>query len=215
LRHVKSNYKLNRIGKTQLRLLDSQAVTVKIVEKSRKERIYQPCYDAAVADMLELLWKNFNRPWGKPFAPFLRLRENYRMSDMVTDKLKKISPRTIHRLLRKPKQRMKIRGTSGTRPVRLLYRAISILTWFQYAALPSGFFQIDLVQHDGGNPSGASIPTPAANFINRPVVQWCQRQGACSRGRPAHKTDNCYVKQKNYAAIRKIVGCFRYQGTAG
>jgi homoserine O-succinyltransferase len=32
---------------------------------------------------------------------------------------------------------------------------IAILSsWLQYAAMPSGFFQIDLVQHDGGNPSG-------------------------------------------------------------
>jgi hypothetical protein len=49
---------------------------------------------------------------------------------------------------------MKLRGTSGTKPVRLLHRAIPIVTWLQYAAMPSGFFQIDLVQHDGGNPSG-------------------------------------------------------------
>jgi hypothetical protein len=33
---------------------------------------------------------------------------------------------------------MKIRGTSGTKPVRLLHRAIPILTWFQYAQKPSG-----------------------------------------------------------------------------
>ncbi|MDR0409349.1 MAG: transposase family protein [Spirochaetaceae bacterium] len=49
---------------------------------------------------------------------------------------------------------MKIRGTSSTKPVRLLHRAIPILTWLQYSQKPSGFFQIDLVQHDGGNPSG-------------------------------------------------------------
>jgi hypothetical protein len=66
----------------------------------------------------------------------------------------KISPRTIDRLLQKPKQRLKIRGTSGTKPVRPLHRAIPILSWFQYAHKPTGFFQIDLVQHDGGNPSG-------------------------------------------------------------
>jgi hypothetical protein len=41
-----------------------------------------------------------------------------------------------------------------TKPVRLLHRAIPILTWLEYAQKPSGFFQIDLVRHDGGNPSG-------------------------------------------------------------
>jgi hypothetical protein len=266
-------FKLNRIGKTQLRILDGQTVTVKMVEKSRKKRVYQPYYDTAVADMLEVLWKNFNRPWGKLFAPFLRqnldlirLREPYRMSDTVADKLKTISPRTIDRLLHKPKQRMKLRGASGTKPVRLLHRAIPIVTWLQYATMPSGFFQIDLVQHDGGNPSGefadlrsdytltmtdvktgwtvhfALLNKAAAwgiqaldtafsllplglkgihsdtgsEFINRPVDLWRQRHGvAFSRGRPTHKNDNCYVEQKNYATVRKIVGYFRYQGAAG
>jgi transposase InsO family protein len=214
------------------------------------------------------LWKNFNWPCGKLFAPFLRqnldlirLREKYRTSDTVAAKLKKISPRTIDRLLRKPKQQMKIRGTSGTKPVRLLHRAIPIVTWLEYARMPSGYFQIDLVQHDGGNPSGefcytltmtdvktgwtihfalmnkaatwvvqaldkafTALPMglkgihsdTGSEFINRPVDQWCQRHGVeFSRGRPTHKNDNCYVEQKNYATVRKIVGYFRYQGAAG
>jgi hypothetical protein len=131
-------FKLNRIGKTQLRLLDGQIVKVITVEKSRKKRVYQPYYDAPVAEMLELLWINFNWPCGKRFAPFLRLnldlirlRKKYLMSDMLAHKLKTISPRTIDRLLHKPKQRRKIRETSGTKPVRLFHRAIPILTWFE------------------------------------------------------------------------------------
>jgi hypothetical protein len=161
-------FKLNRIGKIQLRTLDGQTITVKTVEKSRKKRVCQPSYDAAVAAMLELLWKNFNRPCGKLFAPFLmlnldliRLGETYRMSDTAAAKLKKISPRAIDRLPHTPRRRMKLRETSGATPVRLLHRAIPILTWLQYAATPSGFFQIDLVQHDGGNPSG-----DCGNFVS-------------------------------------------------
>jgi hypothetical protein len=71
------------------------------------------------------------------FAPFLRqrldiirLEEKYAMSDeTAASKLGKISPRTIDRLLHKTRQDMKIHGTSGTRPVRLLHRAIPIVTW--------------------------------------------------------------------------------------
>ena len=261
-------FKLNHIGKSSLRLLDGQTTSVTVVEKSRKKRVYHPCYDAPVADMLELLWKNFNWPCGKLFASFLtqnldliRLREKYSMSNTVAAKLKKISPLTIDRLLRKPSQQMKIRGTSGTKPVRLLHRAIPILTWLQYAQKPSGYFQIDLVQHDGGNPSGefcytltmtdvktgwtvhfalmnkastwvvqaldkalAALPMglkgihsdTGSEFINKPVDLWCQHHAVeFSRGRPTHKNDNCYVEQKNYATVRKIVGYFRYQGAAG
>jgi transposase InsO family protein len=154
-------FKLNRVGKTHLRVLDGQPVKAVIVEKTRKKRVYQPYYDEKTAETLEWLWKNFNWPCGKLFAPFLRQNldlirhsRKYPMSDTVAGKLKKISPRTIDRLLHKVKQRMKIRGTSGTKPVRLLHRAVPILTWLEYAQKPSGYFQIDLVQHDGGNPSG-------------------------------------------------------------
>ncbi|MDR2741530.1 MAG: hypothetical protein LBB98_05170 [Treponema sp.] len=45
----------------------------------------------------------------------------------------------------------------GTKPAR----AIPIVTWLQYVAMISGFFQIDLVQHDGGNPSGE-----CGNFVS-------------------------------------------------
>jgi hypothetical protein len=55
-----------------------------------------------------------------------------------------------------------------------------------------------------------------SEFINKPVDLWCQRHAVeFSRGRPTHKNDNCYVEQKNYATVRKIVGYFRYQGAAG
>jgi hypothetical protein len=261
-------FKLNRVGKTHLRLISGQTLNVKIVEKTRKKRVYRPFYDADVAEALWLLWCNFNWQCGKLFAPFLRqnldlirLTKKYTMPDVVAGKLKKISPRTIDRLLRKPKQQMKIRGTSGTKPVRLLHRAIPIVTWFEYAQMPSGYFQIDLVQHDGGNPAGEFCYTltmtdvktgwtihfalmnkaalwvtrsldkalsllpmglkgihsdTGSEFINHPVDKWCQMHGVhFSRGRPTHKNDNCYVEQKNYATVRKIVGYFRYQGEAG
>ena len=261
-------FKLNRVGKTQLRTLGGKTVNVKIVERSRKKRVYQPYYDEEVADKLFLLWQNFNWQCGQLFAPFLRLNldiirqtEKYAMSDTVAAKLKEISPRTIDRLLMKPKQRMKIRGTSGTKPVRLLHRAIPIATWFDCAKKPTGYFQIDLVQHDGGNSSGEFCYTltmtdvktgwtihfalmnkaavwvaksleaaisllpmglkgihsdTGSEFINIPVDKWCRRNHVeFTRGRPTHKNDNCYVEQKNFATVRKVVGYARYEGADG
>jgi hypothetical protein len=38
-------FKLNRVGKTQLRVIDGENVIVKIVEKSRKKHVYKPYYD--------------------------------------------------------------------------------------------------------------------------------------------------------------------------
>jgi hypothetical protein len=54
-----------------------------------------------------------------------------------------------------------------------------------------------------------------SEFINRPVDLWCLRHGGdFSRDRPTRKNDNCSVEQKNYAAVRKIGGCFRAPGAA-
>jgi len=48
-------------------------------------------------------------------------------------------------------------------------------------------------------------------FINEPLLTWCiQRHIEPSRTRPYHKNDNCFAEQKNYDAVRKTVGYFRF-----
>jgi hypothetical protein len=48
-------------------------------------------------------------------------------------------------------------------------------------------------------------------FINEPLLTWCiDRHIMASRTRPYHKNDNCYAEQKNYDAVRKTVGYFRF-----
>jgi hypothetical protein len=48
-------------------------------------------------------------------------------------------------------------------------------------------------------------------FINEPLLSWCiQQHIEASRTRPYHKNDNCYAEQKNYDAVRKTVGYFRF-----
>ena len=47
--------------------------------------------------------------------------------------------------------------------------------------------------------------------INEPLLTWCiQRHIEATRSRPCHKNDNCYAEQKNYDAVRKTVGYFRF-----
>jgi IS30 family transposase len=48
-------------------------------------------------------------------------------------------------------------------------------------------------------------------FINHNLIDYCQRTGIrFTRSRPSRKNDNCLVEQKNYDAVRKIVGYLRY-----
>jgi hypothetical protein len=65
----------------------------------------------------------------------------------------------------------------------------------------------------------ASLPFPMKSahydngmeFINKPLLDWCIEQNIrTTRSRPYKKNDNCYVEQKNYDAVRKTVGYFRF-----
>jgi len=48
-------------------------------------------------------------------------------------------------------------------------------------------------------------------FMNEPLLNWCiMRHIEPTRTRPYHKNDNCYAEQKNYDAVRKTVGYFRF-----
>ncbi|MDR0685631.1 MAG: hypothetical protein LBF83_10970 [Spirochaetaceae bacterium] len=48
-------------------------------------------------------------------------------------------------------------------------------------------------------------------FINEPLLNWrLERHIEPTRGRPYHKNDNCYAEQKNFDAVRKTVGYFRF-----
>jgi hypothetical protein len=54
-------------------------------------------------------------------------------------------------------------------------------------------------------------PDSGSEFINYNLVQYCAtHQIAMSRSRPARKNDNCYVEQKNFDTVRKLVGYARY-----
>ena len=57
-------------------------------------------------------------------------------------------------------------------------------------------------------------PDNGSEFINRNLISYCQQhQIRMSRSRPGRKNDNCYVEQKNFDTVRKLVGYFRYDGT--
>lgn len=56
-------------------------------------------------------------------------------------------------------------------------------------------------------------PDNGSEFINRKLVSWCaEHQLRMTRSRAGQKNDNCYVEQKNFDAIRKLVGYYRYTG---
>ncbi len=54
-----------------------------------------------------------------------------------------------------------------------------------------------------------------SEFINDHLLNWCQgRQITFTRSRPGNKDDGCHVEQKNWTAVRQVVGYHRYDTAA-
>lgn len=50
-----------------------------------------------------------------------------------------------------------------------------------------------------------------SEFINMHLVRYCQAEHITfTRSRPYKKNDNCFVEQKNYSIVRRMVGYYRY-----
>ena len=139
-----------------------KGVRLKATHGKRKKREYPRVYDKEVLDALVPIWEAFNHQCGKLLAPFLLQNISCIASDKsfvlepeVMAKLGKISASTIDRLLRPIKAKQKIKGTCGTKPAALHLKAlIPTLSHYECKEQGPGLWQIDLVQHDGGNPAG-------------------------------------------------------------
>ena len=52
-------------------------------------------------------------------------------------------------------------------------------------------------------------------FKNTQLLHWCQENHiSFTRSRSYKKNDNCFVEQKNDSVVRRIVGCYRFEGEA-
>jgi len=47
-------------------------------------------------------------------------------------------------------------------------------------------------------------------FINAHLIRYCQENHLFTRSRPYQKNDNCYIEQKNYSVVRRLVGYLRH-----
>jgi hypothetical protein len=82
-----------------------------------------------------------------------RFRE-VRISEEVRQKLLKISPAAIDRLLAKERKRHQIKGRGNTKPGTPLKNQIPIRTFSDWNDQRPGFVEIDLVGRDGGDTHG-------------------------------------------------------------
>jgi hypothetical protein len=54
-----------------------------------------------------------------------------------------------------------------------------------------------------------------SEFLNSALIEYCAEQHITfTRGRPYRKNDGCYVEQKNWAVVRRLVGYQRLEAPA-
>jgi hypothetical protein len=128
-----------------------------IADKRKIKRKKKKIYDQDVLLALKEIWKICDYICSKRLAPFLseiipvlerwgEIKPNLK----VREKLFKISAATIDRLLSDTRKRYRIKERSTTKPGTLLKKSIPIRTFADWDEKVPGFFEVDLVSHDGG-----------------------------------------------------------------
>ena len=145
------------------------AGTVRVArERKPRPRTYGPEIVAA----LSVVWTLLRYPAGKRLSPMLpvvvpMLRKDAELdlTDAQAALLCAMSPATIDRRLANDRSVLGMRGRSHTKPGTLLKSQIPVRTWAEWDDTGPGFIEIDLVGHEGGNPTGEFCFTLTATDI--------------------------------------------------
>lgn len=153
-----ASYVLRSHGK-KVRVSKNKVLKGEVRERATRKR--PKIYGEDVKKALVKIWLIMDCICGKRLAPILkevvpRLEKHreIRLDTKTKEKLLKLSPATIDRMLAGQRKRMSIKGRSLTKPGSLLKSQIPIHTFSDWNDTRPGFVEIDLVGHDGGNGSG-------------------------------------------------------------
>lgn len=166
-----TDYDRKYVGKL---LRGNYRYTTKPIKRPRK-RTYDMLDAVILAKVCGLLaWINAKRIQPQIGIAIDSLVEagELRCSPAQREKLVKVSPSTIDRLLRIYKQRPVGKGRSYTKPGTLLKTQIPVRTFADWNEKNVGFFEMDLVGHEGGNASGNFAFT--LDFVEV-HVQWTEQ----------------------------------------
>lgn len=141
--------------------------------KSRgRKSIYKDAFEA-----LKFIWYIMGFPCGKNLKASMEdvianlESHNHFHYGSVKALLLNMSPATIDRMLSGEKKDMNLKGRSHTKPNSLLKDKIRIKTFSEWDNLEIGFTQVDLVGHEGGNPSGEFLFTLNMTDV---ATQWTE-----------------------------------------
>ena len=145
-------------------------------------------YDGYVKAALAKVWDIFDYPCGQRLAPVLRtevdrlrVQEELVIPNEIADKLKRISPRTIDRALRRQKEALHLNQKYRQKRNPLIYQKIPVKAGGWDRALP-GQLQVDLVEHCGQSASG-----PYGNTVSVAEIAfgWWEGEAVLGKGQEA------------------------------
>ena len=153
-------------------------------EKRKRKRIYDGYLKAA----LTKIWDIFDEPCGQRLAPLLktevdRLRqlEEIFICNEVAEKLKRISPRTIDRALRRQKEALHLNRKYRQKRNPLIYQKIPVKAGGWDRSVP-GQLQVDLVEHCGQSASGLFGNTVSVAEV---AFGWWEGEAVLGKGQEA------------------------------
>ncbi len=142
-------------------LLKTHVEKVKAKRLSNHNAGRKKFYTKDVLEALISVWKIMDFACGKRLKSVmdeavdnLEKHGHFIFTQQVKEKLLKMSASTIDRMLKGERKRFEIKGRSHTKPGTLLKQQIKIKTFSQWSDPKVGFFQVDLVGHDGGDAKG-------------------------------------------------------------
>lgn len=145
-------------------------------------------YDGQVKAVLAKTWEIFDYPCGQRLAPVLRtevdrlrVQEELVIPNEIADKLKRISPRTIDRALRRQKEALHLNQKYRQKRNPLIYQKIPVKAGGWDRVLP-GQLQVDLVEHCGQSASG-----PYGNTVSVAEIAfgWWEGEAVMGKGQEA------------------------------
>jgi hypothetical protein len=155
--------------------------------RKRVKRNRNRTYDEQVARVLKRVWLIMGFICGKRLKPALKevipVLEKYKEIELdktVREKLSKISAATIDRVLALERKKRSLRHRARTKPGTLLKHQIPIRTFCEWDEQRPGFVEIDLVGHEGGDPSGEYIQTLDMTDV---CTGWTETQAVKNKAR--------------------------------
>ena len=165
-------------------------------------------YGVEVVTVLVTLWEWFDFACGQRLAvalrtevPRLRAAGELQCSDAVAEKLGKISPKTIDRLLQREKQVRRLSRPRSGRVHPLLYQKIPVKVAADWDTDEVGNVQVDYVEHCGRSSAGQYIHTVSTVDI---ASGWWEGEAIAARTQQATREALDAIRKRAPFRFREI-----------